>query len=295
MLSAIVWNPSPYLFPWKLPLLDRPIMWYGLLFAMGFFLAAAVFVRLVSTTFQKEGLEYKEARQLALSMTEKLMLYVCLGVVLGARLCDVIFYQDISTLIKTPWKVLAVWEGGLASHGGVMGIIAAVCLFCLKYSKIYQNFTILQIIDHMCAPAALAGFFIRIGNFMNQEILGKPTHLPWAVIFQNPADGSSIVPRHPVQLYEGAFYLLCFGFFLALTYNGKLTKAIGRLSGIFITVLFTYRFCIEFLKEEQSLSYHGGILNMAQTLSLPLIIFGIVLIFFSKKFAQRSSIRGDKR
>jgi len=133
----------------------------------------------------------------------------------------------------------------------------------------------------MSIPSALIAVCIRIGNFFNQEILGVPSNVPWAVIFGHPADGSKPVPRHPVQLYEAFFYLAVFGVLWLLRKKWSSWRE-GQLAGLFLSVIFSFRFLIEFFKEEQSWWLYGSPITMGQLLSLPFIAFGFYLFLRRK-------------
>ncbi len=260
------------MFPWNLPLLGRPILWYGFLFALGFFLAYLVFYYLL----RKEGSSRKEANQIA----EQFLLYVGLGSLIGARLGDVFFYQDPHRWLTNPLEILYIWEGGLASHGAAVGIVVALYLLSkhLK-SKFKLSFSFLKVLDYTVIPVALAGTFIRFGNFINQEILGKPTDLPWAILFLHPADGLPVVPRHPVQLYESIGYLIMFFVLLWLFRTKLFFRKTGKTTGVFLILLFGFRLFIECFKEEQSALFASGFpLTMGQLLSVPFILWGIWLL-----------------
>ncbi len=261
------WDPSPEIFHFNLPLLGRPLLWYGFFFAVGFLLGYWVLLKVLR---EDEGLRSK-----AKFLAEKLTFYVVVGTVIGARIGDVLFYHRWAEFIRDPLVVIKFWEGGLASHGGVIGIMVAVILFQRKY----RLFSWVRLLDLLAVPSGLVGCFIRLGNFINQEILGKETHVPWAVVFGHPANQSMPAPRHPVQLYEAAFYLLVFFLIFFL----RKEKKEGYLSGLFFVLVFGFRFAVEFLKEEQS-TFMGAhpMLDMGQILSLPFILFGLFLLLRKK-------------
>lgn len=267
-MSYFYWDPPKALLPWDLPFLHRPVLWYGFLFALGFFLAYGVLVILL----RKE--KDKEVQTHAKKIADQLTYYVILGTLIGARLFDVLFYENWNGIFQDPWSIFKVWEGGLASHGGVLGILIALILF----QKRHRFCSWLHLLDLLVLPAGVVAFFIRIGNFINQEILGKPTELPWAVVFGHPADGSFPMPRHPVQLYEAFYYLGVFGALWFLRKRWSSWKE-GKLAGLFLVVIFTFRFLIEFLKEEQSWWIAHGPITMGQLLSIPFILVGLFLYF----------------
>ncbi len=257
------WDPSPSIFPWNLPLLGRPLLWYGLFFALGIFLAYIAFVILL----KRDKATKTQARKIADSFST----YALIGILLGARLFDILFYENFSAFLRDPLFIVRIWEGGLSSHGAVIGLIVAVFLFQRRHAY----FSTLRLLDLLSVVAGLAAASIRIGNFFNQEILGTPSELPWAVLFGHPADGSFPVPRHPVQLYEALFYLGMF--FVMWNLKDRRWKK-GRLTGFFLIAIFSFRFLIEFLKEEQSVWLYGSPLSMGQWLSLPFIAIGLFLL-----------------
>jgi len=222
----------------------------------------------------------KKASQVA----EQFLLVAGIGAVVGARLVDVFFYQSPHVWLNSPMEIFYVWEGGLSSHGAAAGVLVGLLLLTkhLRRKKL-ADFTFLTALDLTVIPAALAGSFIRIGNFINQEILGKPTDLPWGVIFLHPADGGAIVARHPVQLYESAAYLALFLLQLWLFKKKHFYEVPGKLSGWFLILCFGGRFFIEFFKEEQSALISSGIpFSMGQLLSIPLMLWGLYLLFRRK-------------
>ncbi len=217
---------------------------------------------------------------------EKALVYAVIGAVVGARLGDVIFYQDWSGIQRDPLSIFRIWEGGLASHGGTLGALIALYVFMKKEASRMAGISFLGFLDFVCVPAAIVGGCIRIGNFFNQEILGTKTNVPWGVVFGHPADGSVPCVRHPVSLYESLFYFLLAG--CLFSYSNKLNgKKQGLLTGLFLSLLFSFRFFIEFFKEEQSAYFHFGFITMGQILSIPLVLAG--LFFFFK--AKRGSVK----
>lgn len=271
MLAYFFWDPSPYVFDFPLPVLQRPILWYGLLFALGFFLAYWILFWALANEHSK-----KEAKRLS----EKLTLYVVLGTIIGARVGDLLFYQEWKPLFRDPTLIFKIWEGGLASHGGALGILIALFVFSKREKKI----TCLHLIDLIALPAGIVCGFIRIGNFINQELIGKITTVPWAVIFGHPADGSSPVPRHPVQIYESVYYFFLFFLSYFLWRKYQYFRQEGKICGLFLILAFTFRFFIEFLKEEPSvLLSRNALLSMGQWLSIPFVILGVFLLVYKQK------------
>ncbi len=273
MLGYLTWDPPKEVLPWNIPLLGRPILWYGVLFALGFFLGYLVFCSLV----QKHVGSRKKANEIA----EQTLLFVGVGAIIGARLGDVFFYQNPHKWLTDPLEILYFWAGGLSSHGAAVGIAIALIILATHLRKKYHDphFSFLRVLDYVTIPTALAGFCIRIGNFINQEILGTPSDLPWAILFLHPADGGPIVPRHPAQLYESLAYLVIFFILLYCFKKRPYFHKEGRSAGLFFVLIFGSRFLIEFVKEEQSVFMSAVFpFSMGQLLSIPLVIWGIYLL-----------------
>lgn len=269
MLNFIYWDPAREILPFNIPFLGRPILWYGFFFALGFLLGYLLLVQLLKQSFSSK---------VAKAAAERALAYSVVGVIVGARLFDVLFYQDFASLRSDPWGALQPWQGGLASHGGAVGLVIALALFFKKEKNHLKGLSFLGFLDFICLPAAVIGGCIRIGNFFNQEILGTLTNAPFGVIFGHPADGSFPVPRHPVQLYEAFFY-----FFVALLLffqRKKLKeKNKGKTLGLFLTLIFGFRFLIEYVKTEQSVLLEGSsFFTMGQFLSIPFFLAGIFLL-----------------
>jgi prolipoprotein diacylglyceryl transferase len=177
--------------------------------------------------------------------------------------------------------IIKIWEGGLASHGGAIGIIIALIIFSRR-----NNISYWWTLDRIAIVTALAGFFIRMGNLMNSEIFGKVTDLSWGFIFVRAANPAlSVDPRHPTQIYEGLSYLLIFIILMVIYYrtNGKFRE--GLTISLFMILVFASRFFIEFLKEPQVGFERNMTLNMGQILSIPFVLLGIagLLIIYGRK------------
>ncbi len=217
----------------------------------------------------------------ARDFAEKIILYVIIATILGARLGHVFFYEHPMEYLANPLSILKTWEGGLASHGGILAVIFSLWLFYRNSKKIYPNFSWFMLLDTIAIPTMLVASLIRIGNFFNQEILGVETVMPWGIIFGHPADGGDLVPRHPAQLYESLFYLMVFFSLMSLWKKYSNFWQPGRFAGIAILSAFSFRFFVEFIKTGQShwFDHSGSMLFMGQWLSLPLVIIGAFLIF----------------
>lgn len=226
-------------------------------------------------------------RDIALNLTDKLIWYVVAGTVIGARLGHVFFYewpryQD--HLID----ILKIWEGGLASHGGAIGILLALFFYRKSVKKNFPELTYIRILDLIALPTAFTACCIRIGNFINQELIGTETSVPWAVIFGDPADGSMIAPRHPVQLYEAFAYFIVFVILAIYWRRFKTTIRPGSLIGLFFILVFGLRFILEFWKLPTSLMIDESFLQTSQLLSIPCILGGIALLIWGPKMARGS-------
>jgi phosphatidylglycerol---prolipoprotein diacylglyceryl transferase len=214
-------------------------------------------------------------KQQAIKIAEQVTFYVIIGAIVGSRLGDILFYQNWSEIARDPFSIIAIWQGGLASHGGAIGILIAVWIFAKR-----RKIAFWRAVDFTVIPTSIAAVCIRIGNFFNQEILGVPTTLPWGIIFLHPADGGPIVPRHPAQLYEAIAYVCIFVVLLFYWYRGLPFQNSGKLTGLFLVLVFSSRFFIEFVKVEQSVHISGGsFLTMGQWLSIPFILLGVWLLF----------------
>lgn len=259
-MDYFVWNVSPEIFH----IGPVSIRWYGLLFALGFIVGYELMTRI----FKLENRRVKDIEALTVIMV--------LSTVIGARLGHCFFYEP-EYYLANPLEILKPWQGGLASHGAAIGIIIGLWIFIRRRKNEY---TFLWIMDRIVITVALAGTFIRIGNFFNSEILGSEADVPWAIIFERV----DMVPRHPGQLYEAISYLIIF-FFLGFTYlKKKAAIEPGKLFGIFLTLVFGARFIIEFFKERQTDFEIGLPMHMGQMLSIPFVLLGIYFWIRSYKF-----------
>lgn len=256
-LIDIVWNVNPVLFE----IGSLSVRWYGLLFAIGF--AFGIF--LLQKMFVYEGIK-KE-------WVDKVFIYVVIGTIIGARLGHVFFY-DWPYYSQNPGEIIKIWHGGLASHGAAVAIPLSLWIFSKRVSKK----SILWIFDRVGPAVAFAGCLIRLGNLMNHEIIGTPSNLPWAFVFTRVDD----VARHPAQLYEAISYIIIFGILMYFYWKTNKKDESGFLFGSFFTLIFSARFLIEFIKEDQVAFEADMALNMGQILSIPLIIIGLFFMFRKK-------------
>ena len=276
MLNYITWTVDPELFS----IGSLTVRWYGLLWAIGIWLALVI----VQKIFKHE--KHPEA------WVDKLFIYTVLGTIIGARLGHCFFYEwkelaePVTFLgitfkygnyyLSHPWELLYIWRGGLASHGGAIGILIAM----YYYNKNVSKKGYIWIFDRLVIGVALAGASIRLGNLMNSEIYGTATTLPWGFIFVR--DGQS-EPMHPTQIYEMIYCLVTFAVTYWLYYKKEAYKKTGFIFGVFLLGIFGTRFLLEFIKLNQEAFESGMILNMGQILSVPFIIWGIWLIMNRNK------------
>lgn len=254
----LTWDPDPIIF--SLGFLT--MRWYGLFFASSF-LSGAV---LGTWILKREG---KAPESL-----DRIMLYMIIGTIVGARLGHCLFYEP-ELYLSNPLEILKIWNGGLASHGAGIGIILAIYL----YSRKTPDQPFLWILDRVGITAAIGCALIRIGNLFNSEIVGKPTSGDWGVIYSR----IDLIPRHPTQIYESLAYLAIFFLLLGLYLRKDLASKAGFLSGMTFVTLLPARLMIEFFKENQSAFEEGWTLNLGQLLSLPFIVLGFYFLYRALK------------
>lgn len=259
-LLSIVWNADPEIFR----IGGFALRYYSVLFLSGFVLGYYIF-----RWFYKR-------EQLPLDQLDNLFFVSLISALIGARLGHVIGY-DLRYYLAHPWEILMTWKGGLASHGGAVGLLIGLWWYIRRYGRKY-GINYLWLLDRFVITVTFAGACIRLGNLMNSEIYGDVTNLPWGFIF---ARNGEVLPKHPTQLYEALSYL-ALGFAMVWLYKNRLPKLKqGTLFGIFLTFLFGARFIIEFIKEPQSDFEVGMLFNMGQLLSLPFIVAGILIWVWS--------------
>lgn len=255
-LQIIPWNVEPEIFR----IGNFAVRWYGLLFASGFVFGYYIMKKI----FKNEG--FGDAT------LDRLTVYVAIGTIVGARLGHCLFYEPEYYLAR-PLEILKIWHGGLASHGAAIGILLALWLFVRKERKPFM-----WAIDRVVIVVALAGALIRLGNLMNSEIYGVETSLPWGFVF---LQNGETAPKHPTQIYEALAYLTTFGILMRMYWKslGKLKP--GLLFGVFLVLVFGFRFFVEYVKEDQVAFEAGMKLNMGQWLSIPFVIAGIALLVWA--------------
>jgi phosphatidylglycerol:prolipoprotein diacylglycerol transferase len=274
MLDYITWTADPAIFT----IGSHEIRWYGLAFAIGFLIG----YKIVEKMWKNEKLNP--------SWIDSLLLYTFLGTVIGARLGHVLFYAP-GYYFANPIEIFKIWEGGLASHGGTLGIIIAIYF----YSKHVSHRSMLWAFDKLVVPTGLVAAFIRLANLMNHEIYGHVTNLPWGFRFitnlhawKQGADPIFTAPCHPTQLYEALCYFVTFIICMWLYFKKDAWKKEGLIFGIFMICIFTARFFIEFLKNDQEDFEANMILNMGQCLSIPFVLAGCYFVWRALKKNDKS-------
>lgn len=274
-LSFIHWNPSEVFFTVG----SLSVRWYSLCWLVGLVLAYLIVRRL----YNGQGIEQRKF--------EPLFIYCFLGILIGARLGHCLFYEPdvylsswtrFAEIFLPMQKTVEGWKftgyEGLASHGGTIGIIIALWLYCRR-----TGVGLWTVMDNIAIATPLTASFIRLGNLMNSEIIGNPTDLPWAFVFERV----DMLPRHPGQLYEALCYLVFFFIIVAVYRRCKERVGTGFYFGLCLVLIFSARFFIEFCKREQVSFEDGMLLNMGQLLSLPFVAVGTwTLVRAGKKSSQ---------
>lgn len=287
-IAYITWEGSSGINIFGLTLHFYSLMWL-LAFVVGWYIMAKM--------FKKDGVPK--------DYLDPLFMYTFFGAVLGARLGEYLFY-DPSAFVEKPLEIFLpiqyspgsellfgiiknykfVGFQGLASHGATIGLLISSYLYTKKYLK---GKNMLWLVDRLAICVAIGGAFVRIGNFANSEIVGKPSNLSWAVLFkQQSLSYGPVVPRHPAQLYEAIGYIILFTILWGLYLKTDKKKQNGYIFGVFFVALFTIRFVVEFFKESQGVEWVAQALNLhlnnGQILSIPFIIIGLLVIYWSRKF-----------
>ncbi len=255
------------------------VRWYGLAYIAGI-AGAWVLGRMRA----KKSAANNPASIWSLDDVDNLIIYAAVGMVLGARFGYILFY-DLAYYIKEPAAMLKLWEGGMSFHGGLVGMTAALCWFARKTGR-----TLLQVSDFIVPLVPLGLMTGRLANFINGELWGSVTSLPWGVVFK----GAGHLPRHPSQLYEAALEGLVLGIIL-WAYSSK-PRAAGRVSGLFLIGYGCFRFAVEFVRlPDSQLGYLAlGWLTMGQILCLPMLAVG-AWWFFRKPKEPNLAIKNNLR
>jgi len=254
-VEHFVWNVDPIL----LHLGPLQLRWYGLLFVGSFFLGLYI----LQWIYKREGRDP--------AVLDTLLIYVMIGAVVGARLMHCFAYEP-AFYLSHPLEIFKVWKGGLASHGGLLGVLIALYLFTKKYKEDYM-----WLLSRVAIPGALTAAFVRFGNLFNSEILGLPTDKPWAIIFSRV----DMIPRHPAQLYEAFAYLTLLAILLIVYKKVSFTTSTKILPPLFLTYMFTVRFLLEYTKTKQADYTWDLPLTTGQALSLPFIFIGVIWLVYA--------------
>ncbi len=269
---SISWDPSPEIFT----IGGFALRWYSLFFLIGFLIG----FQIMKKFFVKEGKP--------IEWLDSLLIYIMIGTIFGARIGHCLFYdwdyfsdhllEIILPVRFDPFQF--VGYRGLASHGGAIAIIFMMWLFSKKITKL----PMLWILDRVVIPTALTGMFIRLGNLMNSEILGKPTDVPWAFDFLRDSKLAG-TPVHPVQLYESICYGLIFLFMWWQYWKTGAKDKLGFLFGTFLVLIWSARFILEYFKRSQGgfETFFGSALSTGQLLSIPFIIIGLYFVIRKPK------------
>ena len=301
LLNYITWNVDPVLFSVG----SFSVRWYGLFWALGFLIGYFIMRKIYRREHMSDD------------ALDKLLVYMLLFTVVGARLGHCLFYEP-DVYLKDPLSILKVWEGGLASHGGAIGILLGLWIYMRRYNKSPKkkderpSISYIWLFDRIVIPVCLVGALIRCGNVMNHEIYGTPTSLPWGFVFLRgaeqfcgtvdnytacnawdaPCPPSEWLPCHPTGLYEAFFCLVAMGILLWMYYKRDLGhKQPGLMFGTFLVIIFGSRILIEFLKNVQVAFEKDMTFDMGQWLSIPFVLCGIGLIVWS--FINRKKLESQ--
>lgn len=265
LLSVVHWNPNPEIFR----IGSIAPLWYSTSYLVGFLIGYYIVYRM----FKRDGVNTETL--------DTLLLVLILGTVFGARIGHCVFYDwgyysnhllEIFLPIKTEPTFQFTGFMGLASHGGAIGILLAQWY----YAKKIINKPLTWLLDRVGIPTILVASFIRMGNLMNSEIIGRPTDVSWAFVFEQVDN----IPRHPVQFYESIAYFLLFLFLCYLYWKTDIRHQLGRLLGVFTTILWSTRFFLEYFKQDLGgIENTLGMFSTGQWLSIPLILVGLYFMF----------------
>jgi len=253
------------------------VHWYGLMYLAGF--AAGYVLGVLRARRPGSGWDADEVADL--------LFYIAIGVILGGRLGYVFFY-NAGYYFEHPLEILQLWSGGMSFHGGLLGVIAAMVWYAWKTRR--RFFQVADFVAPLTPLGLLAG---RIGNFINQELWGRPADLPWAMVF--PGTDPSMTPRHPSMLYEAALEGVLL--FAILWWYSRFPRRVGRVSGLFLVCYGVFRFVVEFVREPDP---HIGYLafdwlTMGQVLSIPMILLGAALMLLPAMWdGESSTISNDQ-
>ncbi|HQR52814.1 MAG TPA: prolipoprotein diacylglyceryl transferase [Burkholderiales bacterium] len=237
------------------------IRWYGLMYLLGFALAIAL---------GRYRIRARPGAPITAHELDDMVVYALFGVILGGRLGYVLFYK-FSDYLAHPLSIFAIWEGGMSFHGGLLGVLIALTIFCRRTGKSWL--TVMDFVAPLCPLGLGAG---RIGNFINAELPGRPSDVPWAMVFPNV----DAIARHPSQLYE--FALEGVALFILLWWFSSKPRPRGAVSALFLIGYGVFRFAVEFTRQpDDFLGFLALGWTMGQWLSLPMIAAGILMLVWA--------------
>lgn len=254
-MEYFIWNIDPNIISFGV----LKVRWYGILFVGSFFIGLYV----MKLIYKREAKNP--------DVLDDFLIYVFAGAVIGARLMHCFAYEP-HYYLNNPLEILMIWKGGLASHGGMLGVIIAIYILSIRFKE-----SLIWLLSRAAIVGMIPAIFVRLGNFFNSEILGKPTDVSWAVIFQRV----DMLPRHPVQLYEALSYFTLFIILTLIYLKVDLKRVNHYLISVFLIGVFGARFILEFFKTKQA-SYSWDLpFTTGQMLSLPLIILGVIWFIYA--------------
>ena len=285
-------NLSPEIFSISLFGMEFALRWYALAYIAGILIGWRIAVSAV----KRPGLWAADTPPMRPEQVEELLTWVIVGIILGGRLGFVLFYQP-AYYLANPGDILAIWQGGMAFHGGLIGVVVAALIFCLR-----QGIPLRPAADMMAMATPIGLFLGRLANFINAELWGRPTELPWGVIFPGTAAqacgqaAGELCARHPSQLYEALLEGLLLGTVLLwLAFRRGALRTPGKIVGLFVGGYGVARFLVEFVRQPDAqfvstdnplgLAWHiGGYgLTMGQLLSVPMVLVGLWLWTSARK------------
>lgn len=278
LFCSVTWSADPVIFDIGF----FSLRWYALMFIVGFYIGS----KLMEVYYKHDGVNPEKVYTL--------FLYCFIGTIIGARLGHCLFY-DPGYYLANPIEMLKTWKGGLASHGGTLGVFLAVLVYARRDHR-----SALWVLDRLGIAVAPVAALIRVGNLFNHEIYGHVTSMPWGFRFienvgawSRGAEPVYTEPCHPTQIYEALCYLAVFAVNAYLYYKTDARNRRGLLLGVFFTGVFGSRFLIEYVKNVQVSFEEGMILDMGQILSIPFIVGGIWLIVRAMRRPATANISGE--
>ena len=278
LFCSVTWSADPVIFDIGF----FSLRWYALMFIVGFYIGS----KLMEVYYKHDGVNPEKVYTL--------FLYCFIGTIIGARLGHCLFY-DPGYYLANPIEMLKTWKGGLASHGGTLGVFLAVLVYARRDHR-----SALWVLDRLGIAVAPVAALIRVGNLFNHEIYGHVTSMPWGFRFienigawSRGAEPVYTEPCHPTQIYEALCYLAVFAVNAYLYYKTDARNRRGLLLGVFFTGVFGSRFLIEYVKNVQVSFEEGMILDMGQILSIPFIVGGIWLIVRAMRRPATANVTGE--